>query len=284
MVSKRREEIRGSLVKNVRKKCWQTPSRSMGGRHGSVNSVPNPMYGRGGAAGDTTTTSQQGCGEKTGRRLRRERVSGPLVLRRHVEERTRSPKFRRQRLNNFGPRLSSFENSREEREEDWNIDCDEEVENKKKLDEKSKRLQRQRRDLERFTCMPQDVQSSIKKICNSSNRTLSKRGRILCRSTRERRRDLKRYQASMIRRQTCKRKLLPLGRRCGRSERRPMKERSAFISCRERSIAIGWQRQNWKRNFGACRQGRKEEAATPPNSLTAALMRWRGAPFRRGSG
>ena len=67
-------------------------------------------------------TSRQGCWENTGRRLRRERglrrerVSGPLVHRRRVEER-RSPKFRRQRSKSFGPRWSSIENSREERQD-----------------------------------------------------------------------------------------------------------------------------------------------------------------------
>ena len=85
----------------------------MGDRSGYVNSAPNPMCGRGDAAGDATITYWQGCGENTGRRLRRER--GPLV-RRQVKERTRSPKFRRQRSKSFGPRLSSFENSKEERQ------------------------------------------------------------------------------------------------------------------------------------------------------------------------
>ena len=105
-------------------------------------------------------------------------MSGPLVLRRQVGERTRSPKCRRQRLKSFGPRLSSFENSKDERqdkkdratqqegesglEEDWNMDCEEEVENRKKLGEQRKWLQKQLRDLEKFTCMPQDIQSRLK--------------------------------------------------------------------------------------------------------------------------
>ena len=35
---------------------------------------------------------------------------------------------------------------------------DEEVDSKKKLDQKEKDLQKQLRDLEKFTCMPQGVQ------------------------------------------------------------------------------------------------------------------------------
>ena len=129
-----------------------------GGRNGSVNSDPNPMCGRAGAAGDATTTSRQDCGENTGRRWRRERVSGPLVLRRQVEER-RSPKFRRQRSKSFGPRLSSLESRREERQDKkdratrqeekvvlrktgWSMDCEDGVESKKKMDGQRKRLQK----------------------------------------------------------------------------------------------------------------------------------------------
>ena len=39
---------------------------------------------------------------------------------------------------------------------------EDEVESRKKLDEQMKRLQRQLREVERFTDVPQDVQSSIK--------------------------------------------------------------------------------------------------------------------------
>ena len=42
------------------------------------------------------------------------------------------------------------------------MDCEEDAENKKKLDEQIKRLQKQLRDLEKFTCMPQDIQSGLK--------------------------------------------------------------------------------------------------------------------------
>ena len=54
---------------------------------------------------------------------------------------------------------------------------------------------------------------------------MSKSGMIFYRSTRECRRGHKRYKASRIRRETCSRKLLPLRKRCGRSERKSIKER-----------------------------------------------------------
>ena len=35
--------------------------------------------------------------------------------------------------------------------------------------------------------------------------------------------------------------------------------------------------ENWKRNFEVCKQGRKDEAATPPKSLIAALTQWQSS-------
>ena len=46
-------------------------------------------------------------------------------------------------------------------EEDWNMDCEEEVENRKKFEEQRRRLQKMR-DLEKNTCMPQDFHSRLK--------------------------------------------------------------------------------------------------------------------------
>ena len=70
---------------------------------GRVNSAQSRMCGRGGVAGAATMTSQQVCGESTGKRFRQERVSGPQVLRHQVVERTRSSNIWRQKMRSFGP-------------------------------------------------------------------------------------------------------------------------------------------------------------------------------------
>ena len=67
----------------------------------------------------------------------------------------------------------------------------EEVESKKMLVDQRKRLQKQLRELEKITCMPQDVQGRPKEEWQEHQQS----GMIYCRSTRERRRDLKRYKA-----------------------------------------------------------------------------------------
>ena len=108
--------------------------------------------------------------------------------------------------------------------------------------------------------------AGLKRRGSKSCRTLSKNETTSYQSTRGRGRDLKRYRASRIGKEICSRKLLLLRKRCGRLHWKSRKERSAFCSCPFSHRATGGQ-QNWKNNFGACRQERKEGAATPPKSL-----------------
>ena len=91
------------------------------------------------------------------------------------------------------------------------MEVGDEVESEKKLDEQRKRLQRQLREIERFTDVQQEVQSCIKRILQQQLQELEQRRNDLLP---EHQRVQKR-----IGRETCKRKLLLLGRRWGRSER-----------------------------------------------------------------
>ena len=52
------------------------------GRNGFINSVLNPMFGRGGVAGDAATTSRQGCGESTSRQFQRKLAMSPRAVHR----------------------------------------------------------------------------------------------------------------------------------------------------------------------------------------------------------
>ena len=167
MVTRRREGGRGSRLKNVRKKCWQVPSRLMGERNGYVHSVLNPMCGRGGIAGDATTTTQQFCGENTGSRLRRELARSPRALRRRVERRPRA------------------ETSWTSREKGCSGNCV--------------------RSKDSSICRRKRLKGASKRICNSSYRKLSRGGMIFCRSTRGCRRGLRRYRVSRTRRKHTKR-------------------------------------------------------------------------------
>ena len=114
------------------------------------------------------------AGGNTGRRLRRERVGGPLVLRRQVEDkksniqeaeikelRVQVEQLRKHQRGEVGQEGQGDPARRESGfEEDWDMDCEEEVENKKNLDEQRKRLQKQLRDLDKFTCMPSKLKET----------------------------------------------------------------------------------------------------------------------------
>ena len=62
--------------------------------------------GRGGVADDATPMSRQGRGARTGRQWQQGPENGQQAPRRRAERRIGSLKVRRQRLRNFGPRLS----------------------------------------------------------------------------------------------------------------------------------------------------------------------------------
>ena len=97
MVSKRREGFRGSWDKRGRKESWQVRPQLVGGRNGFVIFVPNRMCGRGGAAGDATTTSQPVCVRSTGRRSQQGLETGQRALRLRAGRRIESPNKERSR-------------------------------------------------------------------------------------------------------------------------------------------------------------------------------------------
>ena len=142
------------------------------------------------------------------------------------------------------------------------MEAEDEVESRKKMDEQRKRLQRQLRVFEKHTDLPQDVQGSLKERWQRQEPFAG-----APESAEE-------VSKETEHQETCKRKLLPLRRRCGGSERNSLQKMSAFSFRQTRSIRIKCQGQNWKQSFEVCRQGRKEEAATVPKSLNAALIRW----------
>ena len=86
------------------------------------------MCGRGGVVGGATTTSQRGCVGSTGRRLPQGLENGPR-----------------------GRRESGME-------EEWRMDrhLEDEVESRKQLDEQRRKLQKELRDIDKFSCVPKE--------------------------------------------------------------------------------------------------------------------------------
>ena len=144
----------------ARRKCWRTPSQLMGERNGFASSVPRPMSGRGGDADDATLTSLQGCRGSTdkNRRLRVvEKERGPRDQDMDIKKlRAQVEQLQRQQGVDKVQGVQGESTRRESGlEEDWNMEVAEEVDNKKNLDEQRKRLQKQLREIEKFSDMDQ---------------------------------------------------------------------------------------------------------------------------------
>ena len=152
MVSRRK---RGT---GSRGSCWRTPSQLIGERSGFESFVPKPMSGRGGDADDATLTSQQGCKGSTDRQFRRRgwssgsssSISGEEKKSRDqdadIEDvRAQVEQLRRQqRVEKWHGAQGDSTRRESVFEEDWNTEVDEEIDDKKKLEELSYRRLRRR--------------------------------------------------------------------------------------------------------------------------------------------
>ena len=137
------------------------------------------MCGRGGVAGDGTPTSQQGCGVSIGREWQQGMENGQRAPRHQAERKTGGPKVWRQKTRSFGPGLKLWrrrkgKESKEGKdfhpgeksglEEEWGVEVDleNEVESRKKLDEQRRKLQKELRDIAKFSCVPKEFQENLK--------------------------------------------------------------------------------------------------------------------------
>ena len=146
------------------------PNITIDGREeGYVSFAQKRIYGPGGAADDVTPTSQQGCWGSTDRLCRRKPGGGRQDRRLRVVEKRKRPRdqeeeieklraqvelLRKQQSAEKGPEAQG-ETTRRGRglEEDCKMEVEEEIDCKKKLDEWRKRMQKQLRDIEKFTDM-----------------------------------------------------------------------------------------------------------------------------------
>ena len=126
----------------ARSKCWRMPSQLTSERSGFASSVPRLMFGRGGDADDATLTSPSGSSSSSGEEGQRPRDQGAKLkdLRAQVEQ-----LWRQQRVEK-GQGVQGVSTRRESGLE--------EVDNKK-LDELRERLQKQLREIDKFSDMDQ---------------------------------------------------------------------------------------------------------------------------------
>ena len=174
MVSKHKERSPGLWDRSGPKESWQMPLRLMAEKSGCVSFAQRRMCGPCGAADDVTLTSQQVCRGSTHKQSLR-RTKGGLqdhYLRveraRGQEEETKKLRaqvelLRKQQRVEKGLEAQG-EPTRRGRglEEDCKMEVDEEVDCKKKLDEQRRSLQKQPRDIEKFTDVDQMFRDSQK--------------------------------------------------------------------------------------------------------------------------
>ena len=167
----------GSQEMRGRKEFWQVRSRLMGERSGLVNSARSQMCGRGGVAGDATTTSQQGCVGSTDRWSRQGPENGQRALRLRAERKIGRLKVRRRRLRSFVPNLNIMKRRMvKEPREDKAFHAGEKVAWRKSgkwtlrmrtraersLDDQRRKLQKDLRDVEKLSCASKEAQNSLK--------------------------------------------------------------------------------------------------------------------------
>ena len=136
------------------------------------------MFGRDDAPGDATMTSQRGCVGSTGRRLPQGMESGlrgSSTSSREEDRRTKSLEAENKELRARIEALEKMEwegvqgghglTSRRESglDEEWRMEMDleDEVESRKKLDEQRRKLQKELRDIEKFSCVPKEFQENL---------------------------------------------------------------------------------------------------------------------------
>ena len=98
-----------------------------------------------------------------------------------------------------------------------------------------------------------------------------------------RKEDFKSCKVCTRRRRNISRTPVRVIQRWERSEMKSMKERHASWSWRKSRAVVGWQQMIWKKKSGACKQGKKEEAAVRLSPIGAASIRlWSGSsPWER---
>ena len=185
----------------MRKRCWQKPSQLTDERSGFVSSARKQAFGRDGAAADATPTFRQDHKGSTDRQCRRKpvefhQVPHPLVL-----EKENSPETRKQKTEICERRLISSCGSskwKKGRQCKANVQKEKVVSMRtgrwrltKKFKErrcwmgKEKRLQKQIREIEKFTDVDPLFQEDTGKSGRKNCMRLSRNGRISCRSIRK---------------------------------------------------------------------------------------------------
>ena len=234
--------------------------------------------------------TQRVCVGSTGRRSTQGLENGLRALRRQAVRKTESPKKleaenkelgarpwrkREEKEPNQGRGLPSRGESGMEEEWEMDMDVEDEIESRKKLDEQKRKLQKELREIDKqLWCLAKEVQESLKSNLQQQLQEMEQRRRNLMPEHQKVQKISQKYKAFRTKEEMCKKKVLQHKRRCGGSERKLVAMRSDFGSCRTKSIRTQWLMQKWQQNSRGCRQEKKKKAATLPKQWIVVRRRW----------
>ena len=216
--------------------------------------VPRQVSGRGGDADGATLTSLRGC-RGSAAEIQELRV---LVEQLRMQQRVE----KEQGVQGDTTRRESG------LEEDWNMGVDEEVDKKKKLDEQWKRLQKQLREIYKFSDMGEMFWDGQKEKWKEELQEIEeKRNQLLPEHPKHSENVSKDAKFGKHLKDACA---------CDEEMRKVRDEidesEARFLGRRSRAT-VGWQQMIWKKKSRACKQGKKEEAAVLHSPRVAAWTR-----------
>ena len=153
------------------------------------------------------------------------------------------------------------------------IEVDEEVDNKKKLDQKKKDLQKQMRDLEKFTCMQQDTQSRLKGTWQRELQDIEQKRNDLLREHLQMQKKISKVAELHDKKRQYQKNVGKWAREVERS-RNEIEEKDAQLQELGRKIQKKhlWQKRSSMKRSETCKRERKDEAVVHLSPTGAASI------------
>ena len=137
---------------------------------------------------------------------------------------------------------------------------------------RGKKLQKELREVDRLSFVSEEMQGNLKESLQHQLQEVEKRRNDLMPERQKVQKRTQNIQSLQDKRRNLQ-KVRQQKRRCGKSERKLIGKRSAFVCFRTKSIKTEWQTRRWKQSFMDCRLEKKEEVAMHRKRLIAAWRR-----------
>ena len=158
-------------------------------------------------------------------------------------------------------------------EEEWCMDVEDEIENRKKLDEERNKLQKNLREVEKLSSVPKEDQDRLKNDLQQRLLGVEQRRHDILPDhqkvqTRSQKLQSMKYKRRNMQNENvaAQEEMLKIKEENGRDE-----ERSRQLS--DKVVRLKWWMQKWRQRCRACRQGKKEEAVMLRRQVIAVWRR-----------